>query len=121
VPNYCYICSNCGKRFEEFHKVGEHAQQCPGCGYFGIHRDYQTEFSGIGIDADGWESGGYNYGIAYQYKNKVDLLREIRARGFDPSLHGNGLKPVHRELYGDERRMLGKKKKDDYPQVIVED
>lgn len=121
IPNYCYLCDDCGNKFEEFRTVGDHVRRCPKCNSTRVGRDYQTEFSGIGIVADGWESGGYNFGISYRYKNKADLLREIRSRGFEPSLHDNGLKPIKRELYGDEKRMLKHQNKTEPPQVIIED
>ena len=118
VPNYAYICRGCGYKFEEIRNVGDHVKRCTKCDNNDLDRDYQTEFSGVAVDTDDW-SPGYNYGISEHYENKTDLLKKIRAKGFEPSRY-NSLGKVKRELYGDERRMEKNKSKPTNYAVEVE-
>ncbi len=118
MPLYCYICTECGMKFEKYGRYGEHDVSCPGCGCIVIDRDYKTEFSSIGVIADDWPAG-YNIGISYHYSSKEDLLREIRARGWEPSRYDNGLKPVKRPLYEKEKWAPKRPKEPD--DVIIED
>jgi hypothetical protein len=120
VPSYCYICDKCGHKWSEFRAVGNHPTRCPECDATDVGRDYQDEFSGSSF-TDDWSEGGYNIGISYKYKSKSDLLREIRKRGFEPSRYDNGLKPVKRELYGDNRRFDEQQKQVESKNIIVED
>ena len=120
MPRYCYQCDECSYKFEEIRNIGDHVKRCPNCDSINIGRDYQEEFSGVGVIADDWGEG-YNYGISEHYENKTDLLKKIRAKGFEPSRYDNGLKPVKRELYGEERRMGKKKSKQVGYEVTAED
>ena len=116
MPNYCYLCDKCDYKWSEFRTIGDHQRRCPKCESTEVGRDYQEEFSGISVVSD--FGPGYNYGISEHYENKTDLLKKIRAKGFEPSRHDNGLKPVKRELYGDERRNKGKGTQSN---VVIED
>jgi DNA-directed RNA polymerase subunit RPC12/RpoP len=100
MPIYLYKCHNCDKTYEDIQAsmTGSRYIQCE-CGRE-MSRDYFEENAGIIPD---WEPG-YNPGIDYNYKNKADLLSEIKRRGLYPSIHGGGIsvggsKPG---LYGDE-------------------
>lgn len=120
MPNYYYICDSCGRKWNDFRAVGDHPNRCTQCTSINIGRNYKEEFSGVSVDTDDW-SPGYNYGISEHYENKTDLLKKIRAKGFEPSRY-NSLGKVKRELYGEERRFdeQQKKKSKDY-EVVVED
>jgi len=118
LPHYYYICDSCGHKFDEIRSLGDHARRCPKCDSSEIGRDYQTEFSGVSVIGDFGE--GYNYGIDEHYDNKADLLKKIRAKGFEPSRY-NELKPVRRRLYADEETVVKQNRKDKYPNVVVED
>ena len=117
MPCYVYICSDCGAEFEEFRSVGDHNVQCPECSSKKIDRDYQTEFSGVGVIGD-WPPG-YNVGIDYHYKSKSDLMNEIRRRGWEPSRYSGGLTPANRPLYEHEKDKESSVKQSD--DVVVED
>ena len=103
MPIYSFICS-CGEKSENYFGAKEEKSVTCKCGNQ-MDRDFRADFAGVGVIADDW-GPGYNPGIAYHYKNKADLMREIYARGFEPSLHGSGLSKVHRPLYVDEKNHL---------------
>jgi putative FmdB family regulatory protein len=103
MPHYFYKCE-CGNKFDEFLPVSERNNTvCKVCGKT-PDRDFETEFSGIAMDADDW-GPGYNHGIGYHYRNKQDLMREIRARGYEPSMHDNGLTKARRPFYLDKEKL----------------
>lgn len=100
MPFYCYICDICGETFDDYQKThtGSREIKCK-CGA-DMHRDYFKERPGVIPD---WEAG-YNIGIDYHYKNKSDLMREIKRRGLYPSVHGGGIHSTRAKAgyYGDE-------------------
>lgn len=112
MPIYSYICDVCGHRHTDFQvkytgtvKIRcictVHRMNMDGHGVFGhpvMRRDYADEKPVMKPD---WQPG-YNYGIDYHYKNKADLMGEIRRRGFYPSVHGGGTTRTKAGLYGDE-------------------
>lgn len=105
MPNYCFICPKCGLKYEKYFNIKDNKSVKCECGEQ-TNRDFKSEFSGVGIIADGWEEGGYNYGLGKRYKNKADLMRQIYEAGFEPSLHDNPLTKVKRPLYFDEKRKI---------------
>jgi len=100
VPIYCYKCSECEAEIEVFRWSTEgHLEDCPLCGAK-LDRDYMAEgFTAI----NDWPPG-HNESINYDYKNKADLLSEIRRRGLRPLKHGGGVTKASPGLYGDEEK-----------------
>lgn len=109
MPIYSYICPVCEERHYEWNAkyVGTQILRCPNnCKIGGVNkpailqRDYQDEKATVMPD---WEPG-YNPGIGYHYKNKADLMGEIKRRGLYPSVHGGGIHSSNAKpgLYGDE-------------------
>ena len=108
MPIYSYICDKCGHRHTDFQVkyTGTIDISCPECiknaingaDVFFMQRDYADEKPVMKPD---WQPG-YNIGIDYHYKNKADLMGEIRRRGFYPSVHGGGTTRTKAGLYGDE-------------------
>ena len=102
MPIYSYICDNCGHREYDFQVkyIGTSTDiVCPEClENLIMRRDYADEKPVMKPD---WPAG-YNIGIDYHYKNKEDLMSEIKRRGFYPKVHGGGTTRAKPGLYGDE-------------------
>lgn len=113
MPIYSYICDACGYRHTDFQVkyTGTIEIMCPGCcvstkgatdgdmilGNI-MRRDYADEKPTMIPD---WPAG-FNHGIMYHYKNKADLMDEIRRRDLYPGVHGGGTTRSNAGLYGDE-------------------
>ncbi len=110
MPIYCYKCPVCGEIHEDIQvkMTGTREIYCV-CvpddskisqGGVLMHRDFAAEKPGIIAD---WEPG-YNIGIDYNYKNKHDLMSEIKRRGLYVKMHGGGVSVSGSKsgLYGDE-------------------
>lgn len=116
MPVYSYVCDACGHRYYDWQPkyTGSREILCPKCidkredimgdntATLGnlMRRDYHDEQATVMPD---WEPG-YNPGIDYHYKNKGDLMSEIKRRGLYPSVHGGGIHSSRATpgLYGDE-------------------
>lgn len=98
MPVYCYVCSECEERTEAYRWSTEgHLKECPKCDAE-LDRDYKAE--GYTVIED-WPPG-HNESINYDYKNKADLLSEMRRRGLRPLKHGGGITRARPGLYGKE-------------------
>lgn len=110
MPIYSYICDECGHRLLDYQikYTGTRTIECPDCvvysqllgRYLSLHmrRDYADEKPTMIPD---WPAG-FNHGIMYHYKNKADLMDEIRRRSLYPGVHGGGTTRSNAGLYGDE-------------------
>jgi len=101
MPIYLYECDLCGLEYEDYQSTytGSRDIFCPDDPGIKMHRNYHKEQAVIQAD---WPPG-YNIGIDYHYKNKSDLMREIRRRGLYPQQHGGGVATAKPGLYGDEQ------------------
>lgn len=105
MPLYSYKCDNekCNDQYDQIRLMQNRnlTHICFRCHTGKIAR----YFPGEGFTAiDDWEAG-HNESINYNYKNKADLMSEIRRRGLRPLKHGGGVTKAKPGLYGDEENM----------------
>jgi putative FmdB family regulatory protein len=99
MPLYCYICYDCGRRFEDFNRIDEHPKTC-GCGGE-IFRDYQKEGVAIFDDITPY----FDFSIGEYITGRRDKATKYAAGGYTPLAGGHGGDSVrpYKQFYGDER------------------
>ncbi len=100
MPLYSYKCDRCEDEYEEIRLMEDRNWLGP-CGKcsVGITTRYMANEGFTAIED--WPAG-HNESINYDYKNKADLMSEIRRRGLRPLKHGGGVTKAKPGLYGDE-------------------
>lgn len=100
MPVYVYKCNHCNEEIEEIRIMDfrNHIHPCKKCKTGSTYRNMAGE--GYAVIED-WPPG-HNESIDYDYKNKADLLSEMRRRGLRPLKHGGGITRARPGLYGKE-------------------
>ena len=83
---------------EDYRHISDgHLTECPSCKK-DLSRDYSEEVPSVIAD---WPAG-YNISINSHYKNKKDLLDQMKRQGYLPQQNSGGVTRSTGGLYGDE-------------------
>ena len=100
MPLYCFQCSDCGHKWEEFRGMQTFPDNCPKCGKDLVLRDYQSENKVFFADIAPY----FDFSIGQHISGRRDKATKYRAGGYTPVAAGQGGDSVmpEKRFYGDE-------------------
>ena len=101
MPLYCFVCSNCGYKWEAFRPVSDIPKECPRCKEDLVLRDYQSEGFMFFADIKPY----YDISLGQKVTGRRDKANKYRAAGMTmvgASQGGDSVMPS-KSYYEDEK------------------
>ena len=111
MPLYCFVCSDCGHKWEDFRSICDIPNKCPECGKDLVLRDYQSENLAFFDDIEPY----FDPSLGQMVTGRRDKVNKYRAAKMTmvAGLHGSESVMPSKSYYEDEKYhddwLIGKK------------
>ena len=115
MPLYCFVCNDCGYKWEDFRPVSDIPDECPECKKDLVLRDYSSETFKFFQDIEPY----FDISLGQRVTGRRDKVDKYRAAGLTMvgGVHGSESVMPSKTLYEDEKYyndwIVGKKTDDE--------